>query len=148
MRITTAQTQALATFVSRLRDDWDHPGIVAAITKAAPIATPADIGTALCRLAGNLELRTPATLASPGPHWRDTETGKRSLPDLCPEHRAQKAGACPECIARAVPADRAAELGLWQRPKLTRPARTRRAPQPSTPDLGDVRARADRESTP
>ena len=32
MRISTAQTQALAAFITRVRPDWDHPGIVAEIS--------------------------------------------------------------------------------------------------------------------
>jgi hypothetical protein len=139
MRITAAQTQALAAFVSRIRDDWDHPGIVAAITKAAPLGTPADIGTALCRLAANAELRTPAILADPGTHWADTTVAKRTPPVMCPEHSTEKAGACRVCIARATPppAD-------W-RPAPTRTPRTHTRPTPERPSLDATHARADEE---
>jgi hypothetical protein len=139
MRITQAQAQALASFISRVRTDWDHPGVVAAITKAAPLGTPADIGTALCRLAANAELRTPAILADPGTHWADTTVAKRTPPVMCPEHSTEKAGACRVCIARATPppAD-------W-RPAPTRTPRTHARPTPERPSLDATRARADEE---
>jgi len=142
MRITTAQAQALAAFVARVRDDWDHPGIVAAIQKAAPLGSPAAIGAALCRLAENRELRTPAMLADPGTHWSGTTVAKVAPPVMCVDHPSQPARACPECIAAAVPADQCA---AWQRPKpARRPTVVRREPTPA--DLAETRARADREA--
>ena len=105
MRITHAQAQALATFVSRIRDDWDHPGIVAAITKARELGNAAEIGTALCRLAANAELKTPAMLADPGSHWRDTTVASRLAPVMCPDHKAHLARDCRECRALSDAAD-------------------------------------------
>ena len=145
MRITTAQTQALATFVSRIRDDWDHPGIVAAIAKAAPLGTPADIGTALCRLAANHEIRTPAILAEPGSHWRDTTVADRTPPVMCPDHKGELARECRPCRAMAEATDHASgaaavRAAMKPRPKLV----PRREPKPR--DLSDVRERADREA--
>lgn len=111
MRISQAQAQALATFVSRIRTDWDHPGIVAAIQRAAAIASPADIGVALCRLAANPDLRTPAILPDPGTHWQGTLTGSRPAPVMCPDHPTWKASACTDsgpCRAASDAADHAA----------------------------------------
>ncbi len=104
MTDTKAQAQALAAFITRIREDWDHPGIVAAIQKASALGSAADIGVGLCRLAGNAELRTPATLADPGSHWRDTSVGKITPPVMCPEHATEKAGACRVCTSQSVPA--------------------------------------------
>lgn len=142
MTVTQAEAQSLAAFIVRIRDDWDHPGVVAAIRKASALGSAADIGVALCRLAGNRELRTPATLADPGPHWRDTTVGKRDLPAMCPEHPAEKAGHCRECVSRAVQptgAVRAALADAKAAVRANRPTAPRRAPEPAPRDT----ARAD-----
>jgi hypothetical protein len=148
VRISQAQAQALATFITRIRDDWDHPGIVAAIQKAAPLGTPADIGTALCRLAANPDLRTPAVLADPGTHWANTTVASRTPPVMCPEHVTQPARDCPDCRAQAVTdkvavSELAAKVRAHYRP-TTRPAPK---PEPTPADLAAVRERADREAT-
>ena len=147
MRITHAQAQALATFVSRIRDDWDHPGIVAAITKARELGNAADIGTALCRLAANAELKTPAMLADPGAHWRDTTVATRQAPTMCPEHPTEKAGHCRACITDALTDPEAihakaeaVRAAMKPRPK----PKPRRDPEPT--DLSATRARADKEA--
>lgn len=148
MRISQSQAQALAAFVSRIRPDWDHPGIVAAIAKAAPIATPADIGVALCRLAANLELRTPALLAEPGAHWQGTVTGSRPLPIMCPLHPSEKTPPwCRQCADDLARTDQEAGIAearaaLASAPRVTRPV-FRAEPKPR--DLSDVRNRADKE---
>ena len=140
MRITVAQTQALAAFVARCRDDWDHPGIVAAITKASHLGSPAAIGAALCRLAENPELRTPAMLADQGSHWGGTTVAKLTPPVTCPDHPGEKAGACRVCESAAVPPP-----ANWRDDvTLTRRTRPKTRPEP-THDLTDVRARADAE---
>lgn len=143
MTATKAQAQALAAFITRIREDWDHPGIVAAIQKASTLGSAADIGVALCRLAGNAELRTPATLADPGTHWRDTRVGKLPPPVTCPEHSAEKAGACRVCAAQSVPPPSAIADA---RKSLLHRARTNIGPnrKPPTPsNLTATRARAD-----
>jgi len=147
MRINAAQTQALAAFVSRIRDDWDHPGIVAAIQKAAPLGTPADIGTALCRLAANLELRTPAILADPGTHWADTTVAKRTPPVMCPEHSMEKAGACRACIAQAVPVEAVPILAASVRAAVKRAPVKHSHSEPKPTDLDATRERADKEQS-
>lgn len=146
MTVTKAQAQALAAFITRIREDWDHPGIVAAIQKASALGSAADISVALCRLAGNAELRTPATLADPGTHWRDTTIGKLPPPVMCPEHATEKAGACRVCTAQAVaPPSAIAEARkalLHRRRTDTRP--NRKPPDPH--DLTATRTRADQET--
>lgn len=146
MRISTAQAQALGAFISRIRDDWDHPGIVAAITKAAPLGNPAEIGTALCRLAANHELRTPALLSEPGPHWHDTSVATRVWPVMCQQHPDVRASRCDidgPCAAHVT--TRGADdvkAALRSAPRMTLPVQR---PEPKPRDLDDVRARADRE---
>lgn len=103
--MTSAQSQALAAFVARIRTDWDQPGILAAITKASNLASPAAIGRALCALAENRELRTPALLASPGKHWQ--QDGEPVGPNgsnnvRCPEHTLSF-HPCPQCAAKRTP---------------------------------------------
>lgn len=145
MRITNAQTQALATFVSRIRDDWDHPGIVAAITKAAPLGNAADIGTALCRLAANTELRSPALLAEPGSHWRDTTVASLTPPVMCNDHPTQLARECPDCRAASLRTDHARGAAAVRAQMKPRPKPVaRREPPPR--DLALVRERADAEA--
>ena len=149
MTITKADAQALATFVARCRDDWDHPGIVAAIGKASHLGSPAAIGAALCRLAENRELRTPASLASPGTHWAGTTVAKVAPPVMCaePDHSDELARECRKCRALAVTdkaeLKRKADL---VRAEMKRRARPKTRPEP-THDLADARARADREAT-
>lgn len=138
MTISKVDAQALATFIGRCRPDWDHPGIVAAIGKAAHLGSPAAIGAALCRLAENYELRTPATLVDPGKHWHGTSVATRQPPVMCPDHPGEKAGACPKCEAAAVPPPPDWRDGIT----LARRARPHTKPEP-TNDLEATRARAD-----
>jgi hypothetical protein len=143
MTISKVEAQALAAFVARCRDDWDHPGIVAAITKASHLGSPAAIGAALCRLAENRELRTPAMLADPGTHWTGTTVAKLTPPVMCPDHPGQPAGRCPACDAETTPPP----TGWRDDVTLTRRTRPKTRPEP-THDLADVRARADAEEAP
>lgn len=99
LHITQTEAQALAAFVARIRPDWDHPGIVAAIGKARDVGPAAAVGAALCRLAENGELRTPALLAEPGAHWGGTTAATRRPPTLCPDHPTARLHDCPECRA-------------------------------------------------
>jgi hypothetical protein len=92
-RIAKHEAEALATFVTRLRPDWDHPGIVAAIVKAIDKGGPFDIAHALVTLAEDDQLRSPGLLASDGRHWlrRDGKpTGPRLSNNVpCPDHPEQ-----------------------------------------------------------
>jgi len=146
MRITKSEAQALATFVARCRDDWDHPGIVAAIQKAAHLGAPAAIGAALCRLAENRELRTPAMLAEPGTHWTGTTVAKLPPPIMCADHPAEPARECRECRALAERTDHSAGAAAVRAEYRTR---TRRTPRPEpTPDrtrIEQIRAELDAE---
>lgn len=90
MRITEVQAQALATFVTRIRPEWRHPGVMAAIEKAQPTADVHDLACALIRLAEDKSVLTPGLLPSPGPHWTKPDgakaprRGDHSM--RCPEH--------------------------------------------------------------
>jgi hypothetical protein len=136
MPITQSQGQALTALIGQLRKDWDLAGIRAAIRKAALIGAPADVAVAACRCAANPDMRTPALIAEPGPHWLGTSAGSRQAPTMCPTHPAHKAGGCPACIAGAVP----------KPDYVMAPPRTRSrdwTPKPVTADLTTVRAKAD-----
>lgn len=145
--ITEAQTQALAAFVARIRADWDQPGIVAAIRKASTLGNPAEIGTALCRLAGNRELRTPAMLADPGTHWHDTTVAARVWPVMCETHpdvrasRCDTDGPCARAVAQTDHATGAARVRAEYQPR----PRPIRAPERPATDLDAVRKRIDEE---
>lgn len=89
-QISRAEAEALAAFIARARPDWDHPGIVAAIKKAAHCGTPLEIGVALCIIAKDRSLRTPALLAEKGRHWTQdgTPVGPNASNDTpCGIHR-------------------------------------------------------------
>jgi hypothetical protein len=103
LHITKTEAQALATFISRVRTDWDHPGVMAAIHKARDLGSAAAIGAALCRLAENTQLRTPALLAEPGAHWAGTTVATRQPPQRCTDHPTQPAGRCTQCEHLATP---------------------------------------------
>lgn len=103
--MTQAQIQALATFVSRVRDDWDHAGIVAAVTKAANLASAPAVGRALCTLAENRDLRTPALLSQPGRHWhQDGEpVGPNASHNVRCHRHPLSVLPCPQCRAEDEP---------------------------------------------
>lgn len=96
----------LAEFVHALRQDWDLPGIRAAISRARTVAGPLELAAALCDLASDLQQRTPARLTKYAierrPLNRRGSGGPRS--PKCPEHPSQPAGRCAACSAAAVPA--------------------------------------------
>src|SRR5690349_17586979 len=104
--MTEVQAQALATFVARIRPDWDHPGIMAALGKAANLGTPAQVARALVNLAENHDLRTPAILAQPGSHWSAPNGERiqiRGTNDVhCHEHPSS-VHPCPHCAAKSTP---------------------------------------------
>lgn len=101
--MTQAQIQALATFISRVREDWDHPGIVAAISKASGLGSPFDVARALVNLAENRDLTSPGMLSQPGRHWvkaSNEPTGPNLSNNVrCPEHPINFMP-CPLCEAK------------------------------------------------
>ena len=103
MPLTQSQGQALAALLHQIRHDWSLPGINAAIRAASDIGSFADLAVAACRVAATPEIRTPALIATPGPHWYGLPAGSRLAPVMCTEHAAEKAGGCPECVKAAVP---------------------------------------------
>lgn len=101
--LTRSQGEALTALLHQLRRDWGLPGIAAALRKTATLGAPADIAVAACRCAANPQMRTPALIPEPGPHWQGTETGQRMAPVMCVEHPQHPARNCLECVALAVP---------------------------------------------
>ena len=130
MTITRVQTEALATLATKLRPDWRHAGVVAAIDKAAETTSdPFDIARALVNLASEGSVQTPALLAGPGPHWRNPDGStphRRGDNDVhCPEHPLS-VHPCPQCAAKRCLPD-PVEHGDYLEakkalPKLTPPA--------------------------
>ena len=101
--MTRSQAVAVATAVQQVRPEWDHPGILAALEKAAPLGTPAEVAAAAFRLAGNLQVRTPGMLSQPGAHWRAPAEGGPTVSVVvtrCGEHPEHPAARCPLCEAR------------------------------------------------
>jgi hypothetical protein len=150
MTITRVQTEALATLATKLRPDWRHAGVVAAIDKAADTTSdPFDIARALVNLASEGSVQTPALLAGPGPHWRNPDGStphRRGDNDVhCPEHPTQ-VHPCPVCKAEKPPLSDAAiaELRAVLMGRRTPKPKFISAASPAT-DLDTVRARIDAE---
>jgi len=101
--LTAAQGQALVALLGQLRRDWGLAGITAALKKASPLGSAAEVAVAACRCAANLDMRTPALIADPGPHWQGLAAGSRLAPQMCVTHPEQKAGSCAECWAARKP---------------------------------------------
>ena len=88
------QMEALARLVWMLREAdgmprWDGPGIIAKLREAASTASSFDVARAAITLAENRELRTPAILPNPGPHWLKPDGSK-------PARRGDHTMRCPE----------------------------------------------------
>jgi len=101
--LTAAQGQALVALLGQLRKDWGLAGITAALKKASLLGSAAEVAVAACRCAANPDMRTPALIADPGPHWQGLAAGSRLAPVMCVTHPEQKAGSCAECVKAAVP---------------------------------------------
>jgi hypothetical protein len=102
VKLTQATAVAIATAVSQVRPDWDHPGILAALRIEADRGTPdVDVFVAIANLARNREARTPGLLNKPGRHWstQDGPTVRRGDLDVaCPDH-PEHSHPCPTCKA-------------------------------------------------
>ena len=103
MSLSQSQGQALTALLHTIRRDWGLAGITAALKKASPLGSAAEVAVAACRCAANPDMRTPALIADPGPHWQGLAAGSRLAPVMCTEHPEQKAGSCAECFKAAVP---------------------------------------------
>ena len=103
--LTRTQAEALAAFIIRVRTDWSHGGVMAAIGKVTD-ADPLDIARALVNLAADPTALTPALLEKPGPWWRNPESRNVAPPRnsmRCHEHPDQEMP-CATCRAELVPA--------------------------------------------
>ena len=93
MKITRVQAEALATLATKLRPDWRHPGVLAAISKCDPATDPFDLARALINLAADPSVQTPGLLHGPGPHWLKPDGTKPARRDdhavRCPSHPHQ-----------------------------------------------------------
>ena len=103
--MTETQAQALAALIARLRSEdgmpaWDNAGIIAKLREAAPTASSWDLARAAINLAENRELRTPAILPNPGPHWLKpdgTKPARRGDHTMrCPDH-GEPYLSCSQC---------------------------------------------------
>ena len=103
MTLSQSQGQALTALLHTIRRDWGLAGITAALKKASPLGSAAEVAVAACRCAANEDMRTPALIADPGPHWHGLAAGSRLAPVMCVTHPEQKAGSCEACVKAAVP---------------------------------------------
>lgn len=108
MSLDQATVTAIATAVHRARQHladrglapaWDHAGIKHFIEKCEGEAWEVLRAAASC--AGNPEMKTPALIPDPGPHWQGTVVGKRQAPSRCPRHPQCRAFDCQSCAAEA-----------------------------------------------
>jgi len=129
--ITRAQAEAIATAITQVRHPdhprWDRAGILAAIDQASRMGSPADILAALAALARRGDVRTPAMLAHPGPHWTGTTVAERKPPTMCGTHPQRRALECPECASEVAAGDhlagvRAVKAALREAPRYLDPA--------------------------
>lgn len=103
--LTRTQAEALATFIVRVREDWSHSGVMAALEKSN-IVDALDTARAVVNLAADPTAKTPALLAKPGPWWRNPESRNVAPPRnsmRCHEHPDQEMP-CATCRAELVPA--------------------------------------------
>lgn len=155
MRITRVQAEALGVLATRLRPDWDHPGVMAAIERARDTADALDLCRALLNLAGNPALTSPGMLPKPGRHWTRADgapTPRRGDHTMhCPDHPdqpqpcPQRHYTGPDLTTEEVAANAAA---LREELRTHRPRDTRTpgvTPTPADERLEAARARVDRE---
>jgi hypothetical protein len=102
-RLTRPQAQRLTELVALLRDDWDLPGIRAAVARIPGDVSAVDAAIATVRATANRDARTPALIPEPGAHWQTTSAGKRHAPVMCADHPRHKAAGCQPCRAESVP---------------------------------------------
>ena len=143
-----SQTEAhrLAAAINALRPDWPLASLSTFIRTKLAEKAYRDAAVALAWIATDEATTTPARVLEAGPWWRAVTAGDATVSAItvrCPEHPAEKAGACKECVAAAVPADQCA---AWQRPKPTRrPTVVRREPQTDRGRADALRALIDAE---
>lgn len=104
--LTYRQTVALAKFIHELRGDWDEPGLVDQISKAAIMASAPAVAIAAIKAAASAKNRTPAVIPLDGEHWRVTAADAKPVRrhyerhELCqvcnnPEPRCRQLSALP-----------------------------------------------------
>lgn len=154
MSIDKTTAQALANYVGRLRPDWDYPGIYAAIGRAKDLGSAAAISAALCRIAEDLTIRTPAVLPEPGPHWGGTAVAGHKRNPNCPEHPGEPIGRCRPCAEQATAGPPPGWRDALPRAERRAPARTnpvdaaRSTPEQHEAALARCQSEPDPQETP
>lgn len=69
MQMTKSQGVLLAKLVEQIRPDWDFPGIMAALGKAAGKGSFPDVAIAAITAAADPGARTPGVIPTDGHHW-------------------------------------------------------------------------------
>ena len=65
MPLSQSQGQALTALLHTIRRDWGLAGITAALKKASPLGSAAEVAVAACRVAANEGIRSPSLIADP-----------------------------------------------------------------------------------
>jgi hypothetical protein len=87
--------------------EWDVPGVRAAISKSRHRGTPNEVTRALLKLAAKPDLRTPAMLAEDGAHWGTATVIPAATQARCPlpGHEHELASNCRSCAGDAKAGD-------------------------------------------
>ena len=98
-KLTRPMAQRLAEFIHMARDEWNTPGILAALEQASNTSDALAIARALVNIADDQTVKTPGMLTRPGGHWRTPagelppRRGEHNIP--CPDHPGEHDMPCP-----------------------------------------------------
>jgi hypothetical protein len=98
-RYSTETFDCIVSLARSIRPQWDVPGLRKAIRDSLARddqPTLSEIAYAVCRVAENFSVTSPAVIAMDGPHWR-----AKATPDL---ERA-KGRVCPRCRTTFMPTE-------------------------------------------
>ena len=102
-KLERPHAQALTHLIHAIRPTWDEQGIYAALGRARDMGNLAEVTIAAVKAAAAPDSRTPAVIATPGPHWRNppdtTGAGEVRREPRCEiyGHEAHAARTCPAC---------------------------------------------------
>ncbi|RII41910.1 hypothetical protein DWB68_10310 [Galactobacter valiniphilus] len=96
---TREQAACLANLLNQIRPDWPTSSLMTLLAEhRTHPATFGEICQAAITKAQEADLRTPAAIFNPGPHW--PERAKATLPRTpCPQHREEDEHTCRCCAA-------------------------------------------------
>ena len=126
--ITQTQASIIANALTEIRPDWNWQSLMTLLeANCAHPATFADTLVAAVTKAQDTDLRTPAAIWNPGPHWPDTSrdavTAHSEQGPRCEDHTTEPAATCPCCIADVKCGDRTeAQVGKRLNPSKPVPA--------------------------